>query len=288
MNYNGFPGNLTYDSRGRLSRIQFSGSGAVFYSYDYAYDNFGNRIKKSYVGGSTVENYSWTRGRLLSGITDYSGGTIGSYTYNADGIRYSKTVGGVTTTYYYDGSMLLGEDRSDGKKLRYCYDREGLCGFRYYNGSQWKSYTYVKNIQGDIVLIKDEMGVPRVKYSYDPWGNVTAESLNLDGGATNPEEAELATLNPFRYRGYYFDEESKLYYLITRYYDPWCGQFISPDSFSYLDPETIGGINLYAYCNYNPIMYVDPRGQAFFVFFCWCISRFRFVIYGFSRNSSCF
>ena len=73
----------------------------------------------------------------------------------------------------------------------------------------------------------------------------------------------------------YYDEESKLYYLITRYYDPWCGQFISPDSFSYLDPETIGGINLYAYCNYNPVMNVDSSGQAFVSFFIdiysgWC------------------
>ena len=201
-----------------------------------------------------IEKYSWTRGRLLSGISSNTSSGNSSYVYDADGVRYKKTAGGVTTTYYYNGKTLMGEDRSDGKKLRYCYDNEGLCGFRYYNGS-WNTYTYVKNPQGDIILIKDVMGAPKVKYSYDPWGNVTAEPLNLDGGEANSDEAELAVVNPFRYRGYYYDEESKLYYLITRYYDPWTGQFISPDSFEYLDVQTIGGVNLYTYCNYNPIMY---------------------------------
>lgn len=187
--------------------------------------------------------------KIENGIDD----VIGRYTYNADGIRYSKTAGGETTKFYYNGTTLVGEDRSDKKKLRYCYDQGGVCGFRYYNGSEWNSYTYVKNLQGDIILIKNIIGVPLVKYTYDPWGNITYNVLFGDN-------EELAKINPFRYRGYYYDEESKLYYLITRYYDPWVGQFISPDSFEYLDPGTIGGINLYAYCNYNPIMYVDPTG----------------------------
>ena len=135
------------------------------------------------------------------------------------------------------------------------YDREGMCGFRYYNGSKWSTYTYLKNALGDVRFIKDNNGNCLVKYSYDPFGNVTAEALG-EGGE------ELAELNPIRYRGYYYDAESGLYYLLTRYYDPAVGQFISPDSFEYLDPHTVGGIDLYAYCSGNPVMYTDPYGTT--------------------------
>ena len=72
----------------------------------------------------------------------------------------------------------------------------------------------------------------------------------------------IANINPFRYRGYYFDCESGLYYLMSRYYDPEIGQFISPDMQDYLAPDTIGGVNLYAYCNNNPVMHYAPTGHV--------------------------
>ena len=61
-------------------------------------------------------------------------------------------------------------------------------------------------------------------------------------------------------RGYYFNTETKLYFLKTRYYDPVTGRFITIDDISYIDPETINGLNLYAYCGNNPVMYTDPNG----------------------------
>ena len=64
----------------------------------------------------------------------------------------------------------------------------------------------------------------------------------------------IANINPFRYRGYYFDTESGLYYLMSRYYDPTVSQFLSPDTPDYLAPETIGGVDLYAYCINNPVI----------------------------------
>ncbi len=73
-------------------------------------------------------------------------------------------------------------------------------------------------------------------------------------------EKVIANMNPFRYRSYYFDVETNLYYLQTRYYDPELGRFISADSIEYLDPETLGGLNLYAYCGNNPVLYGDPTG----------------------------
>ena len=223
---------VTYDSRGRISK---------FGSKSYTYDNYGNRT------GDGIKTYTWVRGRLLSSV----GGA--SFKYDVNGKRFSKTAGGVTATYYYDEDMLLGENRSDGKKLRYFYDSEGMCGFRYYNGSAWTEYVYVKNAKGDVLAILNGSGTVVANYSYDAWGNCTIESQT--GG--------MGDINPIRYRGYYYDGETGLYYLLTRYYDPAIGHFISPDGFEYLDPETIGAINLYAYCRYNPVMNVDPTGDSF-------------------------
>ncbi len=88
-----------------------------------------------------------------------------------------------------------------------------------------------------------------VRYEYDAWGN-----HKIIGDET------LGNLNPFRYRGYYYDTETGLYYLQTRYYDPITGRFISQDGVEYADPESINDLNLYAYCGNNPVMYVDPTG----------------------------
>ena len=92
-----------------------------------------------------------------------------------------------------------------------------------------------------------------VKYRYDAWGKCV-----VDTSTTN---IELANLNPFRYRSYYFDTETDLYFLKTRYYDPEIGRFMTIDDISYLDPESINGLNLYAYCGDNPNKYVDPDGH---------------------------
>ena len=67
-------------------------------------------------------------------------------------------------------------------------------------------------------------------------------------------------MNPFRYRGYYYDTETGLYFLQTRYYDPEIGRFLTIDDTEYLAPETINGLNLYAYCLNNPVMRTDSQG----------------------------
>ena len=119
-------------------------------------------------------------------------------------------------------------------------------GYNKYNGQK---YVYRKNLQGDIVAILDECGCTRGTYEYDAWGKIIWQ-----GGS------ELLTINPFRYRGYYYDEETGLYYLNSRYYDPETGRFISPDSLKYLEPTYNNGLNLYAYCLNNPVRYSDPTG----------------------------
>ena len=129
--------------------------------------------------------------------------------------------------------------------MEFVYDSSGLCGFKYNN----EEYLYQKNIQGDIIAILNRDGEVIAEYQYDAWGNC---EYDLASG--------IATANPFRYRGYYYDQETGLYFLQTRYYDPEVGRFISQDDVTYLDPEHINGLNLYAYCANNPVMMVDPDG----------------------------
>ncbi len=94
-------------------------------------------------------------------------------------------------------------------------------------------------------------------YVYDAWGN--HKVLNPDGSEnTNP--SFIGNINPIRYRSYYYDVETGLYYLHSRYYDPRTGRFISPDSTDYLDPSMISGMNLYAYCGNNPVNRSDLTG----------------------------
>ena len=73
---------------------------------------------------------------------------------------------------------------------------------------------------------------------------------------------ELAVNNPFRYRGYYYDNETGLYYLNSRYYDPEIGRFINADELSYLNENNINGMNLFSYCRNNPVIYFDPSGKS--------------------------
>ena len=105
----------------------------------------------------------------------------------------------------------------------------------------------------DVIGILDNSGNIVVKYSYDAYGNCTCYYSTND---------DLEENNPIRYRSYYYDEDTGLYYLNARYYNPQWRRFISPDDTSYLDPETPNGLNLYAYCNNDPVNYSDPSGHS--------------------------
>ena len=104
----------------------------------------------------------------------------------------------------------------------------------------------------------DNNGNTVVEYYYDAWGN--HKVVDADGDEITDLD-NIGNLNPFRYRGYYYDTETGLYFLQTRYYDPEVGRFLNRDSVEYADPETINGLNLYAYCLNNPVEYVDPTGE---------------------------
>ena len=112
------------------------------------------------------------------------------------------------------------------------------------------TYLCRKDLQGNIIALIDTNGNEVVQYWYDAWGNQLAT-----GNST------LANINPFRYRSYYYDTETGLYYLNSRYYDPSIGRFINADDISYIQPEQINGLNLFAYCGNNPVMHTDNEGN---------------------------
>jgi len=153
--------------------------------------------------------------------------------------------------YNYNHAFIT---KSDSKFIKYLYGVEGLSGFVL----DGKEFSYRKNIQGDITHILDTDGILVVSYQYDAWGNHIV---------TNHTNDNIGDINPFRYRGYYYDVETGLYYLKTRYYDPQTGRFLNMDEIEILDDsmELPNGLNLYGYCaGGNPIMHVDPDGKIIF------------------------
>ena len=209
------------------------------------YDAIGNPL--SYYNGSSY-TFTWSQGRRLA--TAVKGGVTTVYTYNADGIRTGKTVGSTVTEYVLNGSQIVAEKRGD-IFLRYLYDAQGLPVGMILDGT---TYLYEKNLQGDVVGIYTTSGTKVATYVYDAWGKIVSSSYT--SGYYNPYY-----YNPFRYRGYYYDTETGFYYLQSRYYDPTTCRFINADI--YLSTGIgFAGYNMYAYCNNNPVMYVDYTGEG--------------------------
>lgn len=209
--------------------------------YTFSYDELGNPTE--YKG----QDFEWTRGRMLSSGSQR--GNNFTYKYDANNLRYEKTVNGTRTQYYYNGERLQGEKRGN-KVIYYFYGLEGVAGM-VYDGAY---YFFEKNIVGDVIGIYSSNHTKVASYDYDAWGNILTKS------------GTLADINPFRYRSYYMDDETGFYYLNTRYYDPEIRRFINADNYELL-PElasVIGQVNLYNYCNNNPIMFTDPNGEVIF------------------------
>ena len=132
-------------------------------------------------------------------------------------------------------------------KQLYSYDANGDVISVNYNGTE---YYYLRNSQNDVVGLMDGSGTRVVEYTYDKLISTTgtlATSLGAD--------------NPFRYRGYYYDTETGLYYLMTRYYDPEVCRFISADVYMTTGQGVLGG-NMWAYCLNNPVLYSDTFGES--------------------------
>ena len=231
--------NYTYDTTWKDKLISYNGNAIT-------YDEIGNPL--TYNGYT----FSWQKGRQLATIS--GNGVELSFKYNADGLRTEKTNGTTTTQYYYSGAVLLAQ-YSGGNYLKFLYSADGeLIGFMKNN----TPYYYIKNQQGDILYIYDNTGSLMSEYRYDAWGKCTV--LKADG-TVDTDPTSIGNVNPIRYRGYYYDTETNLYYLQSRYYNPEWGRFVNGDGYV----QTGDGLydkNMFAYCLNNPVNSSDPSGQS--------------------------
>lgn len=127
----------------------------------------------------------------------------------------------------------------------------------YYGG---QNYIFSKNLQGDVIGVYNESRQLVAKYSYNAFGEITAIT-DASGNDVSSNSAHIANINPFRYRGYYYDAETGFYYLNSRYYDPVVGRFLNADAFVSTGQGILGN-NMFAYCGNNPVMYIDPEGEC--------------------------
>ncbi|MBS5432124.1 MAG: hypothetical protein KHX75_13800, partial [Lachnospiraceae bacterium] len=228
-----------YQTGGWRDQLRFYNGQAI------TYDAMGNPLQ--YLG----MQMEWEKGHQLRHIT---GAGLDMYCmYNDSGKRIRKTVNGVTTDFYLDGSAILMQTSSDGSRIDFFYDDKGnVFAMKYQN----EMYFYRKNLFGDILGILDSHGTELVKYEYNSWGKL----LNLTDYSSNG----LGRKNPFRFKGYYYDEELGMYYLNSRYYDPETGRFVSADDVEVLKttPTALTDKNLYSYCDNNPIGRKDGTGAV--------------------------
>ncbi len=190
---------------------------------------------------------TWEHGRQLASLQTEDNKV--NYKYDSNGMRTQKSDSNGTTYYYYDSNNnLIGLTKGNDTLLFY-YDSDGNVTSFTYNGTM---YYYIKNLQSDVVKIINQSGTVCASYVYDAWGNIQSES----------GEPNIRRLNPFRYRGYVYDEETGLYYLQSRYYDPLSGRFLNADVYCDTQSGSPLSTNMFAYCENNSIRYVDYSGKA--------------------------
>lgn len=191
--------------------------------------------------------FSWKAGRLLHSMV--KPGLTAQFTYDHDGMRIKKVVNDVTTRYTLNGRKIV-HMVQNGNNLHFFYDGQGKPAMVRFNDVD---YFYVYNLQGDVVAMIDITGTQVVEYMYDAWGTMISKSGSM--------AATLGTVNPFRYRGYVYDEETGLYYLQSRYYSPMWKRFINADALVSTGKGLLGK-NVFVYCNNCPTGQSDPTGQS--------------------------
>ena len=217
-----------------------------------SYDNDGLPIKTYEINAETsnindIYLYEWTNRRLTKYVDKLNTQTF-TFTYDAQGRRIKKIVKTgssrrtIITDYYYDANnrLILEKNEQLGKLYKYYYDSVGALISIEINGVM---LYYIRDIANNIIGLVDSNNQLVAKYSYDAFGNVLTK------------EGTYATKNPFLYKGYYYEHSIQLYYLESRYYDPYIRRFISPDNIDYLEPTSFNGLNLYACCGNDPVNY---------------------------------
>ena len=262
---NGTTWKYTYDLGGNIlkkERFAYADTTTPLETVTYTYGDANWRDKLTAVNGSTIRYdaignplndgtwaYTWQNGRQLQKMQ--KAGMTAEFVYNADGLRVQKTVNGVATKYTLHGKNVV-HMTSGADELHFFYDAQNRPAVVVYNGT---AYAYVKSLQGDIVAILDENGNTVVSYGYDAWGALL--------WCTGELAETLGKVQPFRYRGYVFDEETGLYYLRSRYYNPNLGRFVNADR-AFDANASVTTYNQYAYCDNCPVIYLDSEGRGLF------------------------
>jgi RHS repeat-associated protein len=270
--------NYQYDQLNQLTQETLLDGSTIYYEYD----SVGNRTKKtvSKEASSTVTYYTYNQANQLiaenSQAMQYNlngnmvdngenlfvynsdnqlfevkvkttGNTLASFTYDYQGRRKTMTTSSGITTFHYDqrDNVIFETDQSGTIQVEYTWDNDNRPITMAKNGI---TYYYHLNVHGDVIALTDKDGNIVASYYYDAWGNVLSQF------------GSIASLNPYRYAGYRYDENLKLYYLMARYYNPNTGVFltIDPATGDLLNPITKNGYN---YANNNPIMMVDINGE---------------------------
>ena len=213
----------------------------------FVYDEIGNPIR---INNKVL---SWINGRQLS---EYNDGINNiKYKYDVDGVRISKIKNNIETKYYLDDDDIIFEETNGNILFFLRNDVEDLFGFKYNDNL----YYYIKNGQDDITGIVNEQGNLVARYEYDSWGKIISVVDALGNDISN-NLTHIANINPYRYKGYYYDIDTKLYYLNDRYYNPETATFLNADGIIG-SSDGILNYNLYNYSNNNPINYSDIDGN---------------------------
>ena len=199
------------------------------------YDQIGNPLNDG------EWTYTWENGRQLARMQSID--TDASFVYNENGLRVQKTVNGVVTDYTLHGKNIVHMTQSSNE-LHFFYDASNKPSVVVFNGVP---YSYVKNLQGDVVALLDSTGAVVVRYVYDAWGRPIAKAGTL--------ASTLGTVQPFRYRGYVYDEETGFYYLNSRYYNSACSRFVNADIY------ICASKGMFTYCSNSPTNAVDLSGK---------------------------
>ena len=196
------------------------------------------------------DNMSFEWGKMNKLENVYANGDTIAYIYDIDGRRISKNINGSVTYYNYDCEKLVNVKNEEGV-IWFIYDEnDSVIGMECDN----TAYYFEKNAQGDIERIFNSEGAFICSYLYDAFGNI----ISISG------DEDVARLNPYRYRSYFYDEETGFYYLNSRYYDPTVRRFINADEIEFMGLSgSAASYNLFAYCENNPIRYNDPNGNIF-------------------------
>ena len=213
----------------------------------------GSYITYDEIGNPTSDGewlYSWEKGRQLKAMSKASETVV--FEYNASGLRVKKIATSTGTTHYTLHGKQITHLTNGNNTLHFFYDASGKPAMvEWNNGATTAKYAYIHNLQRDIVGIIDSTGAKVVSYTYDAWGKPLSTTGSL--------AATLGKLNPFRYRGYVYDEETEFYYLRSRFYNAKWGRCLSADVLL----AKVGvqyPSNLFTYACNVPIVRADSDG----------------------------